>query len=117
LSDGRAVADRYLGPNGRPVLARLTIKNGPMGGRSYLFHQDMTTIGRTNGNDLIISGRTVSRRHARLWFDNGRWFLEDLQSANGTLVNNVRIYQPTQLNDGDLISFGDELVAFNITYR
>ena len=117
LSDGRAAADRYMGANGRPVLARLSIKNGPMGGRSYLFHQDMTTIGRTNGNDLIISGRTVSRRHARLWFDNGRWYLEDLQSANGTLVNNVRIYQPTQLKDGDLISFGDELVAFNITYR
>ena len=117
LSDARAAADRYMGPNGRPVLARLTIKNGQMGGRSYLFHQDMTTIGRTNGNDLIISGRTVSRRHARLWFDNGRWYLEDLQSANGTLVNNVRIYQPAQLNDGDLISFGDELVVFNITYR
>ncbi len=117
LSDSRAAADRFVGSNGRPMLARLTIKNGQMGGRSYLFHQDMTTIGRTNGNDLIISGRTVSRRHARLWFDNGRWYLEDLQSANGTLVNNVRIFQPAQLNDGDLISFGDELVVFNITYR
>jgi len=105
-----------MGPNGRPILARLTIQNGPMGGRSYLFHQDVTTIGRTNGNDLIISGRTVSRRHARLWFDNGRWYLEDLQSANGTLVNNVRVYQPVALNDGDVINFGDEIVVFNTTY-
>ncbi len=116
LADKRAVADRYMGPNGRPILARLTIQNGPMGGRSYLFHQDVTTIGRTNGNDLIISGRTVSRRHARLWFDNGRWYLEDLQSANGTLVNNVRVYQPVALNDGDVINFGDEIVVFNTTY-
>ena len=116
LADKRAVADRYMGPNGRPILARLTIQNGPMGGRSYLFHQDVTTIGRTNGNDLIISGRTVSRRHARLWFDNGRWYLEDLQSANGTLVNNVRVYQPVSLNDGDVINFGDEIVVFNTTY-
>lgn len=116
LADRRAVNDRYMGPNGRPILARLTIQNGPMGGHSYLFHQDVTTIGRTNGNDLIIAGRTVSRRHARLWFDNGRWFLEDLQSANGTLINNVRIYQPVALNDGDVINFGDEIVVFNTTY-
>jgi len=116
LSNRRAVADRFLGPNGRPVLARLSVQSGPMGGRSYRFHQDMTTIGRTNGNDFVISGRTVSRRHARLWFDNGRWYLEDLQSANGTLVNNIRIQQPIVLNDGDVISFGDEIVVFNVTY-
>ena len=56
LADKRAVNDRFLGPNGRPVLARLSIQNGPMGGRSYLFHQDVTTVGRNNGNDLIIPG-------------------------------------------------------------
>lgn len=116
LSNKRASADRVLGPNGRPVLARLSIQNGPMAGRSYKFHQDVTTIGRTNGNDLVISERTVSRRHARLWFADGRWCLEDLQSANGTLVNNVRIYQPVALNDNDVVNFGDEVVIFNIVY-
>ncbi len=116
LADKFAVADRYMGPNGRPLLARLTMQNGAMGGRSYRFHQIVTTIGRTNGNDLIISGRTVSRRHARLWFDNGRWYLEDLQSANGTLINGVRISQAQALNDGDVINFGDEIVVFNTTY-
>jgi len=118
LSDKWAAADRYIGPHGRPVLARLTIQNGQMAGRSYLFHQIVTTIGRTNGNDLIISGRTVSRRHARLWFEKGRWFLADMQSANGTLVNNMRL-QPNQavsLNDGDVINFGDEIVVFNMIY-
>ncbi len=117
LSDRRAVSDRYVGQNGRPLLARLTIQNGSMAGRSYLFHQDVTTIGRTNGNDLILSGRTVSRRHARLWFSDGHWYLEDVKSGNGTMVNNVRIYQPVALNDGDLIHFGDEVVIFNITYK
>lgn len=116
LSDKRAVADRFMGPNGRPILARLSVQNGPMGGRSYLFHQDVTTIGRNNGNDLIIPGRTVSRRHARLWFSDGYWYLEDLQSGNGTTVNNVRIYQSIILNNGDVISFGDEIVVFNTVY-
>ena len=105
-------------PNGRAILARLTFQNGSLAGRAYLFHQDVTTIGRTNGNDLIISGRTVSRRHARFWFDTNRWYIADMQSANGTLVNNMRI-QPNQavpLNDGDIINFGDEIVTFNIVY-
>lgn len=99
-----------------PFLARLTVKNGPLSGRAYRFHQVMTTVGRTNGNDLIITGNTVSRRHARLWFENGKWYLEDLQSSNGTMVNNIRIFQPVELQDGDVISFGDEMVAFNIIY-
>jgi eukaryotic-like serine/threonine-protein kinase len=118
LSDSKRLYDRVMGPNGRPVLARLTLKNGPLIGRSYLFHQDVTTIGRTNGNDLIISGRTVSRRHARLWFDTNRWYIADMQSANGTLVNSMRVQpnQPVPLNDGDVIHFGDEIVTFNIVY-
>ncbi len=115
LSNVRAGHDTYL-VNGRPILARLTMQGGPMAGRSYRFHQDVTTIGRTNGNDLVISGRTVSRRHARLWFANGHWYLEDAGSANGTLVNNARIYQAVVLNDNDVINFGDEVVVFNITY-
>jgi serine/threonine protein kinase len=116
LSDTLAAKDHYLGPNGRPVLAQLTIKNGPLSGRTYRFHQTMTTIGRTNGNDFIIVGNTVSRRHARLWFENGRWYLQDLQSSNGTALNSIRIFQPVELQDGDLISFGDELVQFHIIY-
>jgi serine/threonine protein kinase len=118
LSDRKAAADRVGAPNGRPILARLTFQNGQLAGRAYLFHQDVTTIGRTNGNDLIISGRTVSRRHARFWFDTNRWYIADMQSANGTLVNNLRI-QPNQavpLNDGDSINFGDEIVTFNLVY-
>ena len=115
LSDKLASADRFRDASGRPQLARLTVQT--TGGRSYRFHQVVTTIGRTNGNDLIIVGPTVSRKqHARLWFDAGRWLLEDLQSANGTLVNGMRIVQPTLLNDGDVINFGDEVVLFNVTY-
>lgn len=118
LADRKASSDRVMGPNGRPILARFTMQNGPMAGRAFRFHQDLTTIGRTNGNDLIISGRTVSRRHARLWFDEGRWKLADMQSANGTFVNSMRL-APNQiaiLNDGDVINFGDEVVVFNIMY-
>ena len=115
LSNTRASKDTYL-VNGRPILARLTIQSGAMQGRSYRFHQDITTVGRTNGNDLIISGLSVSRRHARLWFADGLWYVDDVGSSNGTRINNVRLFQAVVLNDGDIINFGDEVVVFNITY-
>ncbi|WP_069801205.1 FHA domain-containing serine/threonine-protein kinase [Thermogemmatispora onikobensis] len=116
LADRKAAKDRYVDAQGRVVLASLTLQSGPLAGRSFRFHQDVTTIGRTNGNDFIIAGRTVSRRHARLWFDSGFWYLEDLQSANGTLVNGERIQQ-TMLRDGDVIQLGDERLIFHIVYK
>ena len=67
---------------------------------------------RTLTDELIVPTRGSD------WFDNGQWFLEDLQSANGTSVNNMRIsYQPVALKDGDIINFGDEVVLFNIAYK
>jgi serine/threonine protein kinase len=115
LSNRNAVKDTYL-VQGRPVLARLTMRSGSMEGRSFRFHQDVTTIGRTNGNNLVISHLSVSRRHARLWFTDGLWRLQDLGSANGTFVNRIRIMQEVVLNDGDVINFGNEEAVFNITY-
>ncbi len=114
LSNKRASVDRYLAPNGFPFLARLSVQTGPMAGRAFRFHQDTTTIGRATGNDLVITGRTVSRHHAHLIFANEHWFVEDLQSANGTMVNGRRVHQRTLLQDGDIINFGDERVVFNI---
>jgi pSer/pThr/pTyr-binding forkhead associated (FHA) protein len=39
-----------------------------------------------------------------------------LKSTSGTLVNGARIIEPTALNDGDIINFGDEVAIFTITY-
>ncbi|HEV2662678.1 MAG TPA: protein kinase [Ktedonobacteraceae bacterium] len=114
LSNKRASADRYMAANGLPLLARLSPQSGPLAGRALRFHQDTTTIGRATGNDLVVTGRTVSRYHAHLNFVEGHWYVEDLQSANGTKVNGKRIQERTFLKDGDLINFGDERVVFNI---
>ena len=112
LSGRRAVADRYMLPNGRPLRCRVALRNGPLVGQSFTLHQDVTTVGRTAGNDLILPDPTVSRYHARLTFRNGQWFLEDLKSSNGTYVNGVRINRPAPLMDGDELRMGDEVMAF-----
>lgn len=55
--------------------------------------QNETTIGAAKGNDLVLADRFVSARHARLHWDGVEWWLEDLASKNGTLVNG-RPYLP-----------------------
>lgn len=112
LANTGASADRYLAPNGRPILARLLMQTGTAEGRAFRFHQNITTIGRLAENDFVVIGPTVSRRHAQLVFFDGRWYVEDLHSGNGTRVNGQRIYGRTPLKDGDTISFGDERAVF-----
>ncbi len=114
LSGRRAQNDRFLGPTGLPYYARLSMMNGPLAGRHFTLHQDVTSIGRTTGNDIIIPDLTVSRQHALLRFENGHWVVEDKNSANGTFVNGVRIRWPQPLADGDQVRFGDEIVIFNV---
>ncbi len=67
-------------------------------------------VGNQQGNDIVLSGAGVSRRHAVVCLREGRYFLHDLDSTNGTFVNGNRVRAPIALNDGDRIRFGG--VAF-----
>ena len=61
------------------------------------------------------SDNLISRQHARIWFQNGYW-LEDLNSANGTFVNGVRVWQgePVLLLPGSVIVMGNTQMNFEI---
>jgi pSer/pThr/pTyr-binding forkhead associated (FHA) protein len=76
-------------------------------------------IGRTEGR-LTINEANVSRRHAQITYDDARraYFITDLQSSNGTRVNDQRLPagQPYQLNSGSMIGFGPNvIIRFDIT--
>jgi pSer/pThr/pTyr-binding forkhead associated (FHA) protein len=62
-------------------------------------------IGRANANDLIIDSERVSRFHALLTIENGRAWIRDLQSSNGTFVNGTRV-DSRMLENGDTIILG-----------
>jgi hypothetical protein len=79
--------------------------------REVLLDRDEITIGRREDNLVHLPDRNVSRRHARLLQKDGAVLLEDLRSANGTLVNGVRITEAVPLGDGDLVRIGDYGVA------
>jgi len=66
-------------------------------------HKTVTTIGRAEDNDLVVDDRWVSRYHAQIHREQGRYVVVDQDSRNGTLVNGKRITGPTALADGDQV--------------
>lgn len=92
----------------------LHILQGPDRGKKFeLPAHEPQLIGRST-EALPITDTTVSRRHAELTPDDGKWFLRDLESANGTFVNGTRIAQRVQLAPGDQIKCGSTLLVFAI---
>src|SRR5437879_8546753 len=63
------------------------------------------TIGRSPDNDLPVDNLAVSNYHAKIYFEAGRMVIEDLDSLNGTFVNDLRVERAT-LHDGDNIHIG-----------
>lgn len=72
----------------------LTIRKGPKAGNAYALPGSTISIGRDADNQIVVDDPMVSRHHARLTPQGSMFLLEDLNSANGTWVNNSRITQP-----------------------
>ena len=62
-------------------------------------------IGRSSACHLVLGDDTVSRRHAELRYEDGRWLLRDLHSSNGTYVNG-RFVTEAEVRPGDVIHLG-----------
>ncbi len=66
----------------------------------------LTTIGRAPTNTVALPDGVVSAEHARLTRRGNQWWLEDLNSKNGTLLNDVAVEEPVVVSTGDIISVG-----------
>jgi hypothetical protein len=62
-------------------------------------------IGRSSACQIVLGDDTVSRRHAELRFEDGRWLLRDLGSSNGTYVNG-RLVTEAEVRAGDVVHLG-----------
>ena len=64
------------------------------------------TIGRVDGNDMIMPDYAISKQHAILEIKRGSYTIRDCDSTNGTMVNGKRLdKKPAQLKDGDVVGF------------
>ncbi len=82
-------------------------------GTEHELKEDVT-IGRDASSDLTFVSQTVSREHASLTFRDGRWYVEDRGSFNGTFLNGTRLQPrtPLPLRHADRIGIGSETVIF-----
>ena len=99
----------------RPVLTVIRAPAGAVSQAQVMVDSLPFVIGRTEGR-LVVNEANVSRRHAQITYDDARqaYFLTDLQSSNGTHINEQRLNpgQPVQLTNGTVIGFGP-----NVTIR
>ena len=69
--------------------------------------QPITVLGRAAENTIVVTDDSASSAHARLHREDGVWWLEDLGSRTGTMLNDSPLSQPTPLTEGDIIGIGN----------
>lgn len=99
------------GPESSAPDAHLRVEVGPEPGKVFLLGSE-SVIGRSAENDVSVPDETVSARHAKISYQKGSWWLEDLDSRNGTLLNQSVVEQPAALSAGDRIDLGQVHLSF-----
>lgn len=89
----------------------LVHRSGPDRGQRFFFERTVL-LGRGPLADLEVKDPAVSRRHAQISLSDGRCFVADLGSGNGTFVNGQRLTAPVALAEGDQVRLGGTILEF-----
>jgi pSer/pThr/pTyr-binding forkhead associated (FHA) protein len=89
------------GLRGRLVIIASTLPTPVVGDSFPLL--PVTSIGRAPTNAITLDDETISLEHALISLRSGKWWLEDLGSRNGTLLNGLLVTTPTVISAGDVI--------------
>ena len=95
----------------RPGEACIIVIYGPELGKRLQLGAAPFTIGRSSKSDLFLDQESVSRNHARISFDGTQYWVADLQSTNGTFVNDEPVREQ-RLGDGDQVRVGRSILKF-----
>ncbi|MFW1762786.1 FHA domain-containing protein [Acinetobacter calcoaceticus] len=83
---------------------KLQAITGEITGQEISIDRDML-VGRHQDADVLLQAAEISRRHAALLLKDQLLWVQDLNSSNGTFINDIRIEQEKQLHDGDIVQF------------
>ena len=75
--------------------------------RDIAFDKEEISIGRIQGNDIVLPKGNISKRHARIMVKDGKFVIVDLRSTNGTYVNGHKISSPMVITGNDKVYIGD----------
>jgi pSer/pThr/pTyr-binding forkhead associated (FHA) protein len=93
--------------------AQLVIESGPDTGQGFKMASSTARVGRSPDNDLVLRDPATSGHHARLERRGAQFFITDLGSTNGTLVNGEPV-QEKELKHGDKVTIGQNSVKFTV---
>jgi len=99
---------------GEVFAAKLSFESGPFAGRIVALPNQMVTVGRAPDNDVVVGDPATSGRHGRIEVRAGSFWISDLGSTNGTLINGEPVIEK-QLSDGDLITIGQNTIRFSLS--
>jgi pSer/pThr/pTyr-binding forkhead associated (FHA) protein len=95
---------------GRNAPRSLVVTEGSLAGTAINLSSLPILIGRNPEATLVLDDDYASGRHARVFPDNGRWYVEDLGSTNGTFVGRERVSAPTPLSAGSTVRVGQTVI-------
>jgi pSer/pThr/pTyr-binding forkhead associated (FHA) protein len=96
-------------------MARLVLTFGGRVIKEFIVGTRGVVVGRSPDNDVIIDNLAVSNHHARITWEGQQLVVDDLQSLNGTFVNEMRVEHVT-LHEGDSINIGKHSLLVNLTF-
>jgi hypothetical protein len=112
--DIKTAARHQIAPAARERPGQLRVLRGANGlNESALLPLALfTTIGRSDSNTIAITDPYASGEHALLTWRSGQWWLEDRDSRNGTLLNDMPVDTPLIISHGDVIGIGQMQLRF-----
>ncbi len=103
---------RFTTDHGDGMLGRLWVVAGVHRGKTFRIDRPEFLIGRATDNDVQFPDRSVSRHHCRIRKSDQAWWIEDLESTNGTIVHGFPLQAPVRLEHGDEIVTGYSRFVF-----
>jgi pSer/pThr/pTyr-binding forkhead associated (FHA) protein len=108
---GSATESPSTGTDAAPAGRLIIVAPPGLAGRSFVLEAE-TTIGRASGCGVPIDDSHVSKVHARVFFGEGSWLVEDLGSTNGTLLDGSPVTGPTPVGSGSRVKVGEVELEF-----
>ncbi len=106
-ADGRStIRPTPNAPSPRGGLRQLVVVEGPLKGTSVPLRPTGILLGRNPECSLVLGDDFASGRHARVFEQDGQWFVEDLGSTNGTFLGGQRLTEPAAVRDGSRLQIG-----------
>ena len=92
----------------------LVVTEGALAGTTLPLGRSDIIVGRSPDSALVLNDTYSSSRHARFFLKQGAWWVEDLQSTNGTYIEGQKITAPVQLQPGMAVTIGRTVMELRL---